>query len=233
MMPEFEIFGLTFPSYWTMCAVGMLLIVAMSWLRSDVYGITFLKALILALCIDVFGVAGVMLLGFIQSGFREWNNSFMGAMLFTPLFVALAGLALKIKPGKATAFSAAPISVMGASMKIGCYLSGCCGGIVIGAYRVPVQLIESGVSLLIAAAMLVMERRPGRYRFVFPTYMVLYGATRLALEYLRDTEKNLLGMSMGQITALVVLIIGAAFIILFAVNGRIKKSASFGKERTA
>ena len=60
MMPEFEIFGLTFPSYWTMCAVGMLLIVAMSWLRADVYGITFLKALILALCIDVFGVAGVM-----------------------------------------------------------------------------------------------------------------------------------------------------------------------------
>ena len=49
MMPEFEIFGLTFPSYWTMCAVGMLLIVAMSWLRADVYGITFLKALILAL----------------------------------------------------------------------------------------------------------------------------------------------------------------------------------------
>ena len=40
-------------------------------------------------------------------------------------------------------------------------------------------------------------------------------------------------MSMGQITALVVLIIGAAFIILFAVKGRIKKSASFGKERTA
>ena len=97
----------------------------------------------------------------------------------------------------------------------------------------PVQLIESGVSLLIAAALLVMERRPGRYRFVFPTYMVLYGATRFALEYLRDTEKNLLGMSMGQITALVVLIIGAAFVILFAVKGRIKKSASFGKERTA
>ena len=212
MMPSFEVFGLTLPSYWTMCAIGMLLIVALSAWRAQKYEFPLWKGLVLAVAIDVFGVVGVMLLGFFQSGFREWNTSFMGAFLFTPLFVALVALLLKINPLRAIAFSAVSICAMSVCMKIGCYLTGCCGGIVLNGKEVPVQLIEAGLSLLIMVILLVTEWKTRRLDALFSVYMILYAVMRFPIEYLRDTEKNVLGMSVGQITALVVLLLGIAFL---------------------
>lgn len=136
----------------------------------------------------------------------------MGALLFTPLFVALVALLLKINPLRAIAFSAVSICAMSVCMKIGCYLTGCCGGIVLNGKEVPVQLIEAGLSLLIMVILLVTEWKTRRLDALFSVYMILYAVMRFPIEYLRDTEKNVLGMSVGQITALVVLLLGIAFL---------------------
>ncbi len=231
MMPEFEIFGLTLPSYWVMCAMGMLLIIALSMWRAPLYKLPYWKALVLALCIDGFGVAGVFLLGFIQSGFRSWSTSFMGALLFTPIFIALIGLALKVKPLHAAAFSAASICLMGACMKVGCYLAGCCGGIVLNGELVPVQIIEAGLCFAITIALLIIERIQKLTDMAFPIYMVLYAVMRFPIEYLRDTDKNVLGMSVGQITALVVFIIGAAILTAWILLNKKASKKALPEER--
>ena len=216
MMPVFEIFGLRLSSYWTMFAIGMLVIVALSAWRAQRYQFALWKALVLAVGICVFGVAGVLLLGFVQSGFRTWNTSFMGALIFTPLFVALLGALLRIRPTEAVAFSAVSICAMSVCMKIGCYLAGCCGGIAINGAEIPVQLIESGLSLVILFVLILSELKINHLAVLFPAYMILYAFVRFPVEYLRDTDKNILGMSVGQVTALVVFFIGIGFVFILA-----------------
>lgn len=221
MMPSFDLFGIQISSYWTMCAIGMFLIFVLCILRNQKYGFSLWKAIILAISIDIFGIAGVLLLGFLQGGFTFGNYSFMGALLFTPILVALIGLVLRVDVIKAVAFSALPICAMGACMKVGCFLSGCCEGIVLNGDRVPVQLIESGISLVIFVVLLVLEQKTQNLRILFPCYMLFYAATRFPIEYLRNTPKDLFGMSAGQVTAAVVFLLGlAAFVLIVKFSKR-------------
>ena len=215
MMPSFSLFGLTFSSYWTMCAIGMLLIVVLCVLRYQKFGFSLWKGMILAVCIDLFGVIGVLLLGFVQGGFQFGNFSFMGALIFTPILIALTALILREDVLKAVSFSAVPICAMGVCMKIGCFMSGCCGGILLEGIQVPVQIIEAGISFIIFIVLLILEHKTTDLGIMFPCYMMFYSVTRFPIEYLRDTPKDLLGMSMGQVTALIVFVLGtAAFLFI-------------------
>ena len=96
MMPTIEILGISLPSYWVMCAAGMLLVFVFCILQSDRYNIQLWQGIVLSLSINVFGVLGVFLLGYVQSGFAYMAPSFMGAMLFTPIFVAVISRLLRV-----------------------------------------------------------------------------------------------------------------------------------------
>ena len=59
MMPTIEILGISLPSYWVMCAAGMLLVFVFCILQSDRYNIQLWQGIVLSLSINVFGVLGV------------------------------------------------------------------------------------------------------------------------------------------------------------------------------
>ena len=82
--------------------------------------------------------------------------------------------------------------------RIGCLLEGCCYGIesttevyIAGATRVPVQLYEAIVLLLITAALLGIEfykgKQGSRYNLL-PVYILLYAPARFFLEMLRGDK---------------------------------------------
>lgn len=159
MMPYINFFGLSVSTYWTMCAIGMLLVLVFSIAQSKRYGLQLWQAVVMAICINAFGIVGVYLLGFIQSGFDSFNTSFMGALIFTPVFLATVAKLFKINVLEGISFSAVPIASMGACMKIGCFFAGCCGGITINGNVFPVQLLESFISIIIVAALLIIQKK--------------------------------------------------------------------------
>lgn len=84
--------------------------------------------------------------------------------------------------------------------KVGCFMGGCCFGIpymgpgkvifpenvnaLSGTCVFPVQLLESIVSFLIAVIIIVLEKKDKLY-WPVSTYLIMYGATRFAIEFLR------------------------------------------------
>lgn len=85
--------------------------------------------------------------------------------------------------------------------KLGCFCQGCCGGIEweYGLYNYahdrvefPIQLLEAGLALLIFIFLLFWrdKAKPGT---MFPTYLILYSATRFFSEFLSNKE-NVLGI---------------------------------------
>jgi phosphatidylglycerol:prolipoprotein diacylglycerol transferase len=81
----------------------------------------------------------------------------------------------------------------------------------------PVQLYESVLSLGIFVALLVLRKRRAATGSILPAYLMLYGAARFALEFVRDDPRGdvlglttMTGLSTSQMIALGCGIAGAA-----------------------
>ncbi|MBE3519772.1 MAG: prolipoprotein diacylglyceryl transferase [Firmicutes bacterium] len=120
----------------------------------------------------------------------------------------------------------APGIIIGQSIgRIGCYLNGCCYGIPTeGTWgcmtryapllRHPYQLYESGADFLIFLGLLWLSSRVKREGDLFLAYLGSYSFARFFLEFFRDNESYVFGLSYGQVAsaALVVLSLVLAFI---------------------
>ncbi len=80
--------------------------------------------------------------------------------------------------------------------KLGCYFQGCCGGFrwekglfnaETGFVEFPLQLVETGLALLIFIFLMFWrdKAKPGT---LFPTYLILYSATRFFSEFLSNKD---------------------------------------------
>ncbi len=151
--------------------------------------------------------------------------SFFGAVFVLP--VVLYGLCRRMRlPYAAFMDWVSPsLMCMLAVLRIGCWLSGCCGGITYqtGAYTtavVPVQLMECVLNLMMAVILLVIEANEREPGFLYPSILLGYGAYRFLLEFVRDTPKNLLHLSNGQWLAVLSVILGLVFLRRLARRGK-------------
>ena len=218
MMPVIDFFGYELSTYWLCCSVGIWLIILLSILRKDIYQLSTLFALLCALCISIFGIIGVFILGYIQSGFKHFQSSFMGALIFTPIMVGVIGVVFKKRFCQVVSFSIPGICLMGSIMKLGCFFVGCCGGITINGIKVPIQIIESVISLLIFFVVIFCEIKLQLKILIAPIYLLTYAFLRFFIEFFRDTERNILGISMGQFTAILVFVLGIVYLVLIILN---------------
>ena len=75
--------------------------------------------------------------------------------------------------------------------RIGCYITGCCGGI----NGFPLQLVEAAMNLVICIVLLVIQDKELAKGKTFLLYMILYGIGRFVLEFYRgDPERGFIGM---------------------------------------
>jgi len=122
--------------------------------------------------------------------------------------------------------------------RLGCLMAGCCFGrptsvpwaitfrdpaaaanvgTPLGVPLHPTQLYEAGAEALILAILLVLERRgrpfPGR---TFWTYMLLYGASRFAIEFYRGDNRGLVfdAISTSQFVSIIVVPLAIVMLVL-------------------
>lgn len=219
MFPTLVIGTINISLYWLMFWVG---VVSMGYLllrRRQRYDLSVFKAMLATALITVFGVVGAKMLGVVQnwSQVREEGLSAAGFSFFGAVYLVPVGLMLFAKPlgtSKTKILDAiAPcMASIVAFMRFGCYLNGCCGGTkaeLLGyTFRWPTQAIESIGDFFVLAMILQLEeenRYNGKYYAVF---LSGYGVLRFFVEFLRDTDKRIMGLGDGQLLAILAVAIG-------------------------
>lgn len=170
---------------------GALVMSAVIFLGRKQYpGIKTWKLPILCAYLTVAGVAGTLLMFYIENGYFK-GTSFFGAILLVPLLM-LPMLLLRIPFSTLMDIIAPSGCAMVAVMKLDCIRAGCCKGIYLTMLglpnvRFPSQLTELFASLIIMLQLLRMQRAiDGRYYGkIYPYYLLYYGITRFFLNLLR------------------------------------------------
>ncbi|HKM32804.1 MAG TPA: prolipoprotein diacylglyceryl transferase family protein [Oscillospiraceae bacterium] len=114
--------------------------------------------------------------------------------------------------------------------RIGCFLAGCCYGIPhehgiafthsLGAPNgiklLPIQLIESGLCLLLCAVMLILERFKFYRGRGLAIYILMYAPIRFTLEFFRgDLVRGVVqGISTSQVISILLFISAVLFIVI-------------------
>lgn len=137
------------------------------------------------------------------NGVKLGGVSFFGSVFLVPAVMLFLCRIWKMPYGRIMDFLSPSLMLMLATLRVGCWVSGCCGGISLvcaGVYveKFPTQITECVCDLLIMGGLLFYERfweNEGRLYFFI---MVYYGVVRFFLEFVRDTPKDWLYLSHGQ-----------------------------------
>lgn len=149
-----------------------------------------------------------MLLSLLTSGFVFYGGA-IGGVAAVYWYCRRYGVPFKSVLGLMTP----AIPLFHAFGRVGCFLGGCCWGIEVhwgiefthslgapnGVPLLPVQLIESGLNLLVFAFTAWLSRRLVRKWLVMPAYIVCYSVLRFTLEFFRgDAERGVWLLSTSQ-----------------------------------
>ncbi len=203
--------------------VSMFVCIYLSVKRAKAYDITLMKAIPITMLLILYGCAGARLLNILENPGEAANGgmSVFGSIFLVPIAMAITALIFRIKIGKCIDFVAMYVPLIIAFMRVGCMVSGCCGGIVVTIgtleFVPPVQLIECLFDLCIFGILFWQEKKnqiiaQGEQ---YPKFLIMYSVIRFILEIFRDTQKNILGLSSGQWFSIIALIIGTVvFVVL-------------------
>lgn len=143
------------------------------------------------------------------------GKSIVGGLIGGYFGVRFAKKKLKLENVR-TGNKIAPSIALGMAIgRIGCFLTGCCYGIETtlpigvnfgdGIYRIPTQLIEMVFCLILFIYLLYKQLNdknliPG---ILFQKLVLYYFIFRFFIEFIRDTEKNILFLSIYQVICLI------------------------------
>lgn len=220
---------LTIYSYGVMVAAGFSLAALLIYARAPKFGMDRDRMIDYLILILISGIVGAralyVLLNFgyykanlieilnLSGGGLVWYGGFAAALLASAWF-------LKIKKLDFWAVSdlVAPYIALGQAFgRVGCYLNGCCYGIMAPGHsifgeRYPAQIYSA---VLLFAIFIALVKWQDRRRFngeVFLGYCALYSCKRFFIEFIRgDNPKIFLGLTMSQ------LISAAAFLVVLVI----------------
>lgn len=242
MKETFELFGLRFSVYWTVFALGIVAMLVMNCFRGKRKGTKPLNSVLLTLCVVAISFIGAKMLYYIEqpsvllsSGIRFGGVSFFGSVFLVPSAILLLARILKQDYYKLMDFISPSLMLMLAVLRVGCYLSDCCGGVrlYVGdiSFVFPAQITECVIDILIMFGLLLYEKfweTTGRLYFFI---MVYYGVFRFILEFLRDTPKDWLGFSHGQCFAVISVCVGGY--MLYYLGKRDKETSKVSDKKSS
>lgn len=187
---------------------------------------------------------------------KKYDEMFSGGMSSSPgiLFGGITGAILlyrrKIPVDIFAEAATLPFALFISIGRIGCFLQGCCYGILVKGYphpwwavyfpfdapyrvpRYPTQLMESGIALILFFVCLLIEKfsskaslREGRRGFIFPLFLSGYALYRLFFDKLR--AKDIL----SKYYCYLALIFAVIWIAVSFYKGRYKKSGACSCEK--
>lgn len=182
-------------------AVGAVAMLVLMLMRRHQYALSITHASVYTLLLLMTGIAGAKLLFFFESGMESFSGmSFFGAVYLVLLAMPLIGLVFRMKPAASLDACAPCVAAIVGFQRFGCFCAGCCGGIPIGSGSVlwPTQLMEGFGDMMILCLLLAVEKRETNKGSSYPLFLLSYGTMRFAIELVRDTPKDWLGLSHGQ-----------------------------------
>lgn len=210
-----------FSTYYVMLLLGTLGMYLCIFLRREKFPLGVVGGAAFTLLLTAVGVAGAMLLYFLESG-SFGGVSFYGSVFLIPLLMPLVGLFFRMKPGQTMDICGPCVAIMIGCMRVNCVLNGCCGGweMCLGnfCFSWPTQAMDSIADFAIMLWLLRLEKEKRAEGTLYPRFMVAYSIMRFFLEFLRETPKEWFYLSHGQWFALAAIL--AAAVWLAAVNRR-------------
>lgn len=163
--------------------VGMLILMLLR--RKNFPQIQSWKMPIISILLTLAGVAGAMLMYYIESG-KFGGTSFFGAIFFIPILL-LPALVLRIRYSELMDLCASAECLMLAFMKLDCLMSDCCIGKYLPALELqfPSQIVEMLTILVIMLFLIQMERSRKHQGKLYGYYLIFYGITRFILNWFR------------------------------------------------
>lgn len=215
-------------------AIGFLLLLVVNLLRSKNYDIKWFQSIILSFLVEIISIISAYLMYVIENpNDTSFSFSFYGVVLIMPvIMIAFKPLFKKISLNNYYNYISITVPLELCIIRIGCFLSGCCYGIpakwgvayydyALNFYRIPVQLFESVICLIIYCFLQINEKKKWIKINSLFIFIILYGISRFFLEFLRDTPKIFFEtFSMGQMWACVSIMISLLIINII----RIKKN---------
>jgi len=197
--------------------IGTVLMLVLSLLRRKQYNFPWWKAIVIPFILTLCGVAGTMILAYIESG--KWGGiSFYGSVLLIPVLLYPVSKLLRIPYGKITDYAVPQICIMLASMKVSCFITGCCGGICLnsetGVYF-PSQIVEMIVAFAIMALVLFLDYKKKLNNALYGLFFLVYGVTRGILNFFRDGIKPFVWViPAGHFWSIISIILGLIWIMV-------------------
>ena len=230
MLPYINIGNVKLPTYYSAMVLGYIVMIVLMIIKSrrKRYDLGVLSAFAFAT-----GVLGCKILFILENfawvqknGLTLGGFSFYGAVFLSPMLMPLVGKLLGLNRLESLDCSAICILAMLGTIRIGCYLNGCCGGEVfnVGEYyfTLPTQLIECIYDFIVLSMLIKYEKSGNAKGLIYPRFLLLYGGARFFIEFLRNTDKDWLGLSHAQWFSIVAVVIG----LLFEISLRKKRKNS-------
>ena len=189
-------------------AVGMFICMMFRRRRFELNGF---HCAVITVILTVCGVAGAMLLHYIENGFQGGGFSFYGSVFLIPIVMPLFGKFFKLRVFETLDLVAPCIAVMVAFIRIACFMKGCCGGWVVYIGDVyfawPTQIMECIGDFIIFAWLLRVEANENWQGALCPLFMLSYSIMRFFLEFLRYVPDRWFGLGHGQCFAILSIVI--------------------------
>lgn len=153
----------------------------------------------------------------LQRGGLSWFGGLLSGIIFGSAYLKKHKL-----PIYRTLDLIAPFLALGQAIgRIGCFLNGCCFGMVFG--FLPVQICSSLMLIFIFLILRFLQVRPHKNGQIFFSYLVLYSFKRFFIEFWRqDNAVVFLGLTFFQVLSILTFIVsGGALLFLKRSNARI------------
>ena len=190
------------------------------------YDITLFQSIIIVLIVYPLAYFWMLVLAWVENGFQNWGaNNIVRVYVYAPLICIIAAKLLKIPSRKVIDYVAPSMALQQIVGHSVCPFAGCCHGYAcswgiwnpISQTNVfPNQWLECVVSAVVMWYLLHLakqEKYEGTGR-VYAIFLLTFGGTRFLLEFLRDNDKLILGISNLAFHALFMVLVGAAWLMV-------------------
>lgn len=200
--------------------IGTILMYIIVLMFSKKYEIDNLKCVLIPIYLTFSGVIGTFILYYIENG--KWGGiSFYGSVFLIPIMLIPFSKLIKFNYFRLLDIAVPQISIMLASMKVACFIDGCCGGKLLyitnngTSVYFPSQLVEMGASIFILILMFYFQKKSLLYNLHYPIYFLIYGSIRLILNFFRDGVDSFIWIiPAGHFWSMISIILGGVFIII-------------------
>ena len=190
------------------------------------YDITLSRAIITVVLVYPAAYFWMLILTWMENGFQNWGaNNIVRMYVYAPLICIAAAKLLKIPARKMIDYLAPSMALQQVIGHIVCPFVGCCQGYecswgiwnpVSDTYLFPNQWLECLVAVAVFWYLLHLakkEKYAGTGR-VYAMFLLTFGGTRFLLEFLRDNDKLILGISNLALHALFMVLVGTVWLMV-------------------